>query len=153
MGPQRKIRNRRPRQLQCSTKYPLSKEPQNLKNAGHHPSVKQTPNLGKAELKVVSLIQSDVNGSDDDQSNGLAILFCNSGVPILSSLLFKSSSTSTTDWVLVGGSTKYIDPIKSNGREDDRSNGLAILFCNNGVPISSLSGVGYWWVVALAQMY
>ena len=86
---------------------------------------------------MVSLIQSDVNGSDDDQSNGLAILFCNSGVPILSSLLSKSSSTSTTDWVLVGGSTKYIDPIKSNGREDDRSNGLAILFCNNGVPISS----------------
>ena len=96
---------------------------------------------------MVSLIQSDVNGSDDDQSNGLAILFCNSGVPILSSLLFKSSSTSTTDWVLVGGSTKYIDPIKSNGREDDRSNGLAILFCNNRVSILSSLSLGYWWVV------
>ena len=98
MGPQRKIRNRRPRQLQCSTKYPLSKEPQNLKNAEHHPSVKQTPNLGKAELKVVSLIQSDMNGSDDDQSNGLAILFCNNGVPISlsSSTLLSSTSLSYT---------------------------------------------------------
>ena len=39
----------------------------------------------------------------------------------------------------MGGSSKYIDPIKSNGRDDDQSNGLAILFCNNGVPISSSS--------------